>query len=109
MYFIINQHRGGNMEIALIFTSFSGTLLAIWAASLLWKHCASYIYGFIPALSMIAVGIIMIGVFSIYRPNGLSLEAYILTLYGSAILYFVIQLLVVHKIIKKHNSKTNRC
>lgn len=97
------------MEIALILTSFSGTFLAIWAASLLWKHCASYIYGFIPVLSMIAVGFIMLGVFSIYRPDGISLEAYILTLYGSSILYFVIQLLVVHKIIQRHNSKRNRC
>ena len=93
------------MEIALILTTFSGSFLSIWAASLLWKHCASYIYGFIPILSMVLIGFIMMGVFSIYRPNGLSLESYILILYGSSILYFIIQLLVVYKILQKHNSK----
>ena len=95
------------MEIALILTSFSGSFLSIWAASLLWKHCASYIYGFIPVLSMVGVGFIIMGVFFIYRPDGISLEAYILILYGSSILYFIIQLFVVHKIIHKHLSKTN--
>jgi hypothetical protein len=93
------------MEIALILTTFSGTFLAIWTASLLWKHCVSYIYGFIPILSMVVVGFIMMGVFLIYRPDGLSLGNYILILYGSSILYFIIQLLVVYKIIQKRKSK----
>jgi hypothetical protein len=93
------------MEIALILTSFSCTFLAIWAASLLWKHCASYIYGFIPVLSMVVVGFIMMGVFLSYIPNWLSLGNYILILYGCSILYFIIQLLVVYKIIQKHKSR----
>ena len=90
------------MGIALILTTFSGTFLAVWAASLLWKHHPSYMYGFIPVLSMVVVGFIMMGIFSLYRPNRLSLETYILILYGCSILYFIIQLYVVYKIIRKH-------
>jgi hypothetical protein len=94
------------MEIALILTTFSIPFLAIWAASLLWKRCTSYIYGFIPVLSMVVVGFIMMGVFSFYRPTHLSLENYVLILYGSSILYFIIQLLIVYKIVQKFCLKT---
>ncbi|HAX03195.1 MAG: hypothetical protein A2Y45_07160 [Tenericutes bacterium GWC2_34_14] len=93
------------MVIALIMTTFCGSFLAIWAASLLWKNCASYIYGFIPVLSMVVVGFFMMGIFFVYRPDCLSLEQYVIILYGSSILYFIIQLLVIYKIIQKQLSK----
>lgn len=93
------------MEIALIMTSFSGSFLTIWAASLLWKHCVFYIYGFIPVLSMVVVGFLMMGAFSVYKPDGLSLGQYVIILYGSSIFYFIIQLLVIYKIIQKQLSK----
>ena len=89
------------MVIALIMTTFCGSFLAIWAASLLWKNCASYIYGFLP----VVVGFFMMGIFFVYRPDCLSLEQYVIILYGSSILYFIIQLLVIYKIIQKQLSK----
>lgn len=95
------------MELALILTVFSACFLALWAASLLWKHCTSSLYGYIPVLSMVIIGIIMMMVFQVYRPNFLSLKQYILALYGCCVLYFTLQLCVVYILVNKFRSKVS--
>jgi len=76
-------------------------LLSVLSSSLLWKYFDKPIYGFIPALSMTMISVLMISIFEIWNPVHLSDEAVIAILYCLCVAFFSFQFLVILLIIKR--------
>ncbi len=103
--FCLNTYGGtGSMELFILlyflFTVFSSIILAVWGASCFWKEQETF-KGFLVALSMIVVGVLMLVVFDFIQPRALSADAYVILIYSVSNGYFFVQLLLIKRYIKK--------
>ncbi|PKK92763.1 MAG: hypothetical protein CVV61_08060, partial [Tenericutes bacterium HGW-Tenericutes-6] len=87
-------------------TIFGSIFLAIFASSLLWKYEKRTYLGFIPVLSMIPIGFLMMIVYRNVQHSSLSAEQFVIIIYFSCLIYFSIQLLFVLHRVKRIKAKT---
>lgn len=86
----------------LIITVFVSVFLSIWAASLLWKESSvKPFFGFVPVLSMMFMGFLMMFIYQLFIDIVQSRELLVYLIYSGCVLFFFIQLLVVFSITKR--------
>ncbi len=86
----------------LFITVFSSVFLSIWAASLLWRESSiKPFFGFIPILSMMFMGFMMMLLFSILIDRVQSRDILVYLLYSGCVFFFLIQLGIVSSITRR--------
>ncbi len=86
----------------LFITVFSSVFLSIWAASLLWRESSiKPFFGFIPILSMMFMGFMMMLLFSLLIDRVQSRDILVYLLYSGCVFFFLIQLGIVSSITRR--------
>jgi hypothetical protein len=97
----LKQGNSHFMLAAFIICTFGSIGISILSSSILWKFGKVFWHGYIPVLSMIPAGILMLLIFDLWQPTFLTINNYVLILYSLCFLFFIIQLMVVLQITKK--------